>query len=387
MIFKSQSPLSPDISLIINGVATDYSSIVELELDLRVSQHDYLKIVIRGIPGELLMDYLNTGVTAEWSQGANSHRFCGYVVSIDPNYHNSAGTVNGSPFQAVVLHCFGASYDMRGKRNRVWENTNIESIAKKFSKEYRYSLSVPLHTQLIPRIVQTNESDWEFLVKMAYFFGLHVSVHGTHMHLWSSSGAMGRGISFHELKNIRAKGNDPVPEPGVILTMRGSLGETPYKWNTHDKRLTILDDYGTTYTATYSTDTSPYGRPFRFDVRDDLSYSAPTTDVADLVLSGVSGQLTTFDIDIEATGTSGIKPGGIVFISDFQSKIDGYWYVHDVCHSIRRTEFFTKLRLCRNTTNDDPAFLIPSSPIPVIPDPVYINGVWQSINDLEDIYV
>jgi phage protein D len=387
MIFKSQSRISPSIDFTINNTPTKNASIVKMELGMGENNHDILRVSLAGVPPRLITEYLSKPVYCYWGFGIDHHEFCGYIASVEPSYTGTDGTIPGSTFQLVELICIGASYKMRAKKTRLWENASIQSVAVELADLYKFSVSTFSEPFAYPRIIQTEESDWAFLNKVAKMYGLSVSVHGTHIHVWNPQNSLGRQISYHELKNIKARNGDTSTYPATILSMRGVFGDSISATNTHVHLATVLDNQGNIYTSDRFDETSGFGQKIDLGITDNISVNATSTIMADALVAARTRGISTLTANLSLTGTAGALPGGIVNISNFESNFEGFWYVKEVTHTITRDEFFTEMTVSREDTNDIASYMTMSSRIPEIPSPAFINNLWQASTQLEDIYV
>ena len=387
MIFKSQSRISPKIDFIVNDMPMQGTSIVKMELGMSENHHDILRVSLTGVPPQLITEYLSKPVYCYWGFGVDNHKFCGYIASVEPSYSGSDGTMSGSTFQLVEIICIGASYKMRAKKTRLWENASIQSVAVALADLYRFSVSTVSESFAYPRIVQKEESDWEFLNKVAKMYGLSVSVHGTHIHVWNPQNALGRQTSYHELKNVRARNGNTSTYPATILSMRGVFGDSISRTNTQTHLATILDNKGDTYTSNRFDETTGFGQKIDLGITNNISVNATSAVMADTLVAAKTRGISTLTADLSLTGTAGALPGGIVNISNFKSKFDGFWYVKEVTHTLTRDEFFTKMTVSREDTNDIKPYITMISRTPEIPSPAFVNNLWQSSTQLEDVYV
>lgn len=107
MIFKSSFPNSPDVTILISGVAVDYTSIQSVTLDITENQHDMATITFTGLIPTAITDYTGAPVYISISLSPTQiSSFNGYVTYIEPVMESRKGLINNSPVQtatAVVL--------------------------------------------------------------------------------------------------------------------------------------------------------------------------------------------------------------------------------------------------------------------------------------------
>lgn len=385
MIFKSNNPLSPSVEITIDGVAVDYLSMQQVKLELSENKHDLARIFMAGIPPQAITDYEGAAVSISWYQGAAGHEFRGYINHIDPEFQNSAGTVNNSPFQLSHIYCVGATFDMHGKRSRLWENPSLYDVVKNISDRYQYSFSVPVDSFRFPRLVQNEESDWAFLVRVCDSLGYVVTGHGTHLHIFDRYKAIGRGISLHLLTMPMSTATMSV-KPGQILSMRGSFGRVTPTADTNNEVITSLDNRGVLTTTNNVSHDSYSGRTIEPRFTDQLSRNVTSPEHANRIIQARARHKFPYEATIEITGTAGIKPGGMVDLHQTSARFDGLWYVPSVTHTLTLDKYFTELKVIKDSTNEDSFRVPPVAKVSDPPDSVLHETSWRALTHMEETY-
>ncbi len=130
MIFKTASPISPDVLIAIDNVNVDYMALQRISIEQRENHHDLLTLDFSGFNPELFTSYLEKPVTVTISYpNLESCDFYGYITFIEPTAVTNQGLVDGSPFQMVRVYCLGASYLMKSKTSKVWENVRSADMS------------------------------------------------------------------------------------------------------------------------------------------------------------------------------------------------------------------------------------------------------------------
>jgi phage protein D len=385
MIFRSNNPLSPSVEITIDGVAVDYLSMQQVKLELSENKHDLARIFMAGIPPQAITDYEGAAVSISWHQGAAGHEFRGYVNHIDPEFQNSSGTVNGSPFQLAHIYCVGATFDMHAKRSRLWETKTLYDVVKAFADRYRYSFSIPIDTFLFPRLVQNEESDWAFLVRVCDALGFVVTGHGTHLHVFDRYKAIGRGISLHLLTMPMSNATMAV-KPGQILNMQGSFGRVTPTADTNNEVITSLDNRGVVTVTNSVVHDSHSGRPITPKFTDELSRNAISPAHANRMIQARARHKFPYEATIEITGAAGIKPGGMVDLKQTSARFDGLWYVPSVTHTLTLDKYFTELKVIKDSTNEDSFRVPPVAKVKDPPDSVLHENSWRALTHMEETY-
>jgi len=378
MIVKTSNPLSPDVAIRFDGVEVDYTSVASFTLNLDEGQHDTCVIEMRGMHPKAITDYINAPVRVTLSSGEyRKQEFCGYVMYVEPTSVTRDGLVNGSPFQNAKIVCFGTSVTMRGGKTRVWEDTSISVLAQHMANTYRFSLDSPKDAYTFPRLVQKEESDWQFLTRAAAEYGYRVTVHGTHMHIWDQTKALGRKASYNVLTTMR-KQLDAVP--GMILRFEGSFGYvTPDGYATSYKT-TIMDKDGVTVNVS-SRDLPEHtisGYPANSKYESSVHEPLHTVEEGRRLLEKYNKKSFPFNAIVEVTAGAGIVPGGVVSIDEYNSNFDGLWYVRSVSHEVGGSSYISRLKIARDFTLNKEYRILPVEPLKQPPAPVFINGSWMS---------
>lgn len=382
MIITKPYGVSPTYSVVIDNVPVNYMSIDRIEVELGESTHDLAIVSMGGIPPSAITEYYGAPVYIS-IKFANHffHEFCGYVDIVIPNSDTASGLHNNSPFQSAKIMCMGTSYDMRGSTSHNWEGMSLTAIASEMSASYGFSLDVPSIPAFNSSLFQSNESDWQFLVRQCKNLGYEINVHGTHMHVYDPHDAASRGTSFHQLSTLKDLQVSPIPVPGQIMHFGGNFSHNNPDGSYSITSVSVIDDSGTAYEVTtsdvYGTTDTPLYRDVRKDVVD--SYGE-----AERRVSAVRKETYDYEIDVTVIGIAGCVPGGVVDIGSHGSQFEGLWYVREVRHTLHSDAFYTDLKLARNKTN-----VLTQSPVPSFqapPDPYFANGKWRASKREVNVY-
>lgn len=389
MIFRSQNPLSPLVEVTVGNVYIDYLRIVQVEMVLAENSHDLVRITMAGLQPEAISDYINAPVTITWYQDEvpTGNEFRGYITYLEPQFTNNQGTVNNSPFQLTVLHCLGASFDMRAKVVKFWESPSLLDIVRDIGNKYQYSWSVPEDSFRFTRLAQTEESDWEFLVRVCDTLGYSVTTHNTHIHVFDRFKALGRQVSYHRLEvPMSSASNRFKVRPGQILNMKFVAGSTTNAADTNTEYLNSLDNEGNLLGTNPAIRTSGLGAPLDSGIEDQLAMNAVSHDYAQRMVEGRARKKYPVKAVLETTGVAGVKPGGVVNIQKFNTQFDGLWYVHAVTHTVTFDKFFSELTVLKDSTNDEQVSIQPAETFEEIPESVFLDSRWKARNQMEEVY-
>lgn len=383
MIFRSNTPLSPSVEVSISGVPFDYLSLQQVELDLSEDKHDLIRLRVTGMPPKTVVSFVNAPVRVSWSQGNQGHEFRGYVAYVLPTYQSNVGLINNSPLQVTDVICMGASFVMKAKKNRLWEKVSLEAIVSKLALEYRFSYEIPQDNFRFFRLVQSGESDWEFLLRVVHDLGYSMTAHGTHIHVFNRMRAVTRNISYHRLL-IPGRSSLSL-EPNQILRFDGTVGYVTPEGNSNVDTLSVLDNAGKVTTLSRTSPTTRTGDALPNLFTDQLSGTSTSVDYARKTLASRGRHKFPFSAKIEATGTPGVLPGGLVLVDDFESQFDGLWYVTDICQTLTRDRHYSEISVLKDTTKGTISGAANARNINVPPS-VLSGGAWRSSSQTGTTY-
>lgn len=379
MIFKSQNELSPKVEIELNNVSVNYFSIHSVSINLEENKHDVATITINGIPPKAITDYIDAAVKIKVSIGAGREvEFCGYVLYVEPQSTSSAALINESVFQRAKIVCFGTSVSMKSTTTRVWETASVFAIAKELSSRYSLSADIIKDSFVIPKIIQTKKSDWEFLTDFCKKYGYSVTVHGTHMRVWDSNKALGRSQSFEVLTTPSRL---TTLQPGSIIRFSGTFGYLTPEGKSYNYSVESIDDVGRILKTTgnhkdASLMWSGVGNATRYN--SSLMESSNSAHESEKIIEANFKSKLPFNAVVDVSTALGTIPGGVVVLDGYGSNFEGYWYVRAVDHEIVGSTCTSRLRISKdfNTTN---TAVIPPVELGVIPPrPKLINNIWKS---------
>lgn len=389
MIFKTASPISPDVEIAIDQVPVNYLSLQRISIEETENTHSLMVLDFSGLAPELISEYVDRPITVSITfPNIGGIDFVGYITFLEPTSVTKDGLVNNSSFQITRMYCMGASYLMKGKKSRAWENVTISDIAKTIADTYKFSVSVPKDSYKFPRLVQSAQSDWELLVMACTSLGYSVNVTGTHIHIWDPFKALARKTSVAYLKTIKGQNGAVTPTLGQILKFEGRIGAVTTSASRTSETLHVLDKFGKVLSVESNpvTNNSGLGNPVQALYSDTLSRNADSYEMAHKFIEGNLRRKFPITASVDITGNPTIKPGGVVKVDKYESKLDGYWYVQGVRHEITRSELVSFLKIAKDSTSEVDYSLNPVSEYTTPPPASLVNGSWVSSYNYIDIY-
>lgn len=383
MIAPSTRGVSPKFEITVNGVEFNYISLYSITISLEENMHDVAKLRVSGIPPKAITEYLNAAVDIKvWINSTFKHQFNGIVIKVDPSSLTREGLINKSPFQDVTITCMGASYEMRGPRDRAWTNARLEDVVREFARRYRFSADVPKTKLAYPQLIQTNESDWQFLVRYARMMGFSVNCHGTHIHVYDPYKAVGRNTSLHKLITARGDKSDYTEYPGQIFEFDGSFIDLRKSGSINKPVIAVTQPDGRRYDVSWREINREADRAEDRDVRSN--WFAESYDEAATVLNAAQRKYYDYGASVSTIIVPGAVPGGVVDLREYDSAFDGLWYVSGVDHTLLTGQFVTDFKLKRNRNSQ-----LKYSPVDTFQEPPsseWDKDKWRSRRSLVSVY-
>ena len=374
MIVKSPLSISPDVEVVLAGTPFDFTSVLSLRILLEQNKHDMLELQISGLDPSLAHEYIGNPVKVSLSTGGGySFQLLGNVDPVKPSSLSSYGEVNGSPFHSSRFVCMGASYAMRGAKSNAWIGFSPHDVVSQLAFRHKFSATVLRKDRLFDPFIQTNESDWNFLCRLAAAYGMSVNAHGTHLQMYDPLNVKTRLLSLHALFTIGRAGGDPTPAPGQILEFSSDMTKKEPNVSSvlaSNGEVLDIDGSGNISTATIVRKTGHYDSGFNLGVQRAAA-TARLTENMDYIAR------------VKVIGVAGCVPGGAVSVSGYSDQLDGFWHVRSVEHFVEKGVFFSELHIERNSSvSFSPSFSTFAPP----PPSTFVEGSWVSTSGGTNVY-
>jgi hypothetical protein len=381
MIFKSSSPLSPNVEISINNVPTDYMQMQRVIVEEEENKHTMVTIDVSGLAPDILSDYIDKPIKIKINfNGVTGIDFVGYIVFLEPTSVTNDGLVDNSPFQITRMYCMSASYIMKSKKSKSWENVTISDIALSIADTYKLSVAVPKDPYRFIRLVQTNQSDWEFLVNACKKLGYSITITGTHLHIWDPFKLLGRNISYAVLQSLKGSYGNVVPTNGQILSFEGQIGAVTSSASRTSDILHILDKDGLlmSLSSSVTDNTSGLSDPLESMFKNTLNVNVDNYEMGKRLVEGALRKKFSNTAKVIVTSSPEIRPGSIVKIDKYNSKLDGFWYVKSTKHELTKSELITTLMVATDgTTLLNPVYNTVEEHV-TPPTPSLLSNIWVS---------
>lgn len=311
------------------------------------AQHTLLTIDL-DLASDVGLDTLN-GQPAVFDmvwRGVN-HRYHGYLDVGSPG--RSRGPVQG---RMTSVYLMGESNIMRSSHARSWRAANPYNIARTVLDEYQLGLEMDSYPGVMQYISQTGEeSDWQFLVRLAFEMGYSLVTDGVLVRFLNVSREQQRApFRSCPLYYLPPNGNGPVNVDSCSVRSTGSPTEGGYR----HKTLTGMTETGNLF----SLDTSVVLGPPR-GIRPTFSGPGTTTyqSMADAMQEAqrIRNQARwAYQMTLASSASIEARPGRHIMCDDPKGLYSGYWYVTDVRHAINTVSglFKTQVVACREALGE-----------------------------------
>jgi phage protein D len=379
---------------VVYAVFVNETKIPELALDVELrqcwGQHDLFFVRIEYprtatfIPSlQLWPD--NSPVRIVWGRRPdNIQMWYGYV-----NHHSvKANADSGSKAFQVTYVCIGMSKPMNTDKTRTWGEVTPTYIARTIAGEYGMRTVVTSTDWILPYEVQSNESDFCFMNRIADKVGYRFWASNGTLYMIDPSvvlqGPPAQGVPVYYMdkrfthvdtvRELDASQGDNIP--GAAKTQRVIYG--------------IDIKSGNTYTASASNDTSPAITQIMTDwPGEDANQGAR------LVQAWQNRSQFWMSATAELFGTSYLYPGKALLLQGAQLPADfsGFWIVGCVEHILKASgttlatsdKYITRAEILRNETALTPKIKSINQVVPEFTLCSLFNGVWRS-NNMSIIY-
>lgn len=388
MITRSQGSVTPSYSFAVDGVPFDYTSVSYFRLGMKQDHHDVLSIKMAGMPPNLLNQYKGRALSLEMSNGPfYQETFSGYIDSVNPKSDVKTGLVNGSPLQTAEIIAIGASCIMKGAKTHVWEGFTLSDIAIELAGKYSMSVDVPKTSLTYERILQSQESDWQFLVRVSNQLGYKVTCHGTHIHVFDPYQSVERGISRSKLIDNQYSVNRlTAPHPGCVYEFDVQSNQTHADGVYMDSVVTVLGEGNAAPYRLTTSDILELDKPARF--QNNIAHPVDNYEEGLRMLHNENKATYDHDASVGCLLLLGCRPGGVAYLDGYGADLEGFWYVSDIEHSVSQNKSVTNLRIHKNINSEmDMGTGLSRCPSLVnVPDTDLVDGTWRTLKDVYRVY-
>lgn len=301
-------------------------------------------------------DRYSAGVPVSISWGLLGKRvgvFQGYVHHTEPMV-TTAGTRPQRNLVKVV--CVGSTYRMKEKRRRVWSQRTIPSVLLEIFNGYKLSSSIAKDGRVWDTLVQSDETDWQFVCGLAQRNGWSVVPDNTDVTVRPRR--VDLRIARSTISSFGASAaNEAVGGLHQIFTFQAVDGETTPDGGQKALRLAYgLDPWqGEIFTATQDNVTPQLGwsSPDPIFTEHSTDISRSYGEAASRLLGAAEGARLYIQAKAEVMGNANVRPGKLVNLQGLGAKNNGLWYVEAAEHEVNMGTYLLHLTLGRDARWDN----------------------------------
>lgn len=302
-------------------------------------KHDVATVLLRSITLDWYRS-LSPGapVRFDWvGKTTGSGQFLGYVTYVKP-----AVQVDANLYEIEIV-CTAASRSLRASAQKSWRNSTIPDIARDVGRQFGFKVVTKPHPLRRPQTIQSGETYWEFLHRLARRIGYALRVEGTTLMFLPVesfvSNFQKRAPYLTSIENRRDYSQERVTiESFTALT--GDTSESSEYSLDAAKVVAILPRTGEVYTSKKTvksaTKRKRRGQP-KFETFNTTVVAHNKRD-ADLLAQGLAdnGSMAV-DGKLVCMGDGSISPYRPVYLRLPQRRLSGWWVVKSVTHILDAT--------------------------------------------------
>lgn len=162
--FKATFPKTPDLIYDMGLVNAELIQVAE--------EHDRLILHFKGKPSDpAVIIAQGDPVEFEFSNAIEPYKFNGYVYSVD---QNNTPIVNNTD-----IVCIAASYYLKKTEQKIYKNVTADQVVKSIAAKHGMTASTQRHPRIRKAIVQSGQSDWQLLRRLAKQTGFALRAENT----------------------------------------------------------------------------------------------------------------------------------------------------------------------------------------------------------------
>ena len=146
--------------------------LVNAELIQVAEEHDRLILHFKGKPSDPAVSIVQGDpVKFTFSNSSDEYAFNGYVYSVDQKNTTVANNTD------VV--CIAASYYLKKTEQKIYKNVTADQVVKSIAAKHGMTASTQRHPRVRKAIVQSGQSDWQLLRRIAKQTGFAIRAENT----------------------------------------------------------------------------------------------------------------------------------------------------------------------------------------------------------------
>lgn len=302
--------------------------------------------------------YPGTPVTIKYQgKRTNSGKFYGYVTHVKPTSKIANDEYN------LDIYCVASSRDLRDTGQNVWRNKSAPDIAREIAQKFKYKIITKQHPYRKPQTIQSGETYWEFLSRLAKTVGYILRVEGgTMFFLPYDDFLLAYATRAPRLSNTDVQTSSGEWLPRNVVTMHAWAGDTDTDVDrlSDDSIVTTLSPLGESASSVRRGPKSATRRRRRQAKYAKYRKSIVAHSVQDAnILAESDAESAQAAIDAEGVveGDGYLSPYRPVFVSLRDKSMNDWWLVKGVTHKVDITRGTYHCDITLSTDSVEPSLL------------------------------
>lgn len=289
---------------------------------------------------------IQTGIPIQftWTQDAHEVTWYGYVSHI-------SRTVQASRVKEMEVHCVGASFPLKERATRVFNDLTVPEAVKIIAEENGFNFIGDPNPRRFPQLTMAGHSYWEWIQEQAKRIGFAVVVDGMNLYfreIDSLVDQLAASTPFFSAGSVDVPAKHQFYDRtlDVFNTLKGEHMEGAE----HVRTSKIIGGVDPVTAQPFTASDSPnnLSNDLRSNLNDVLFSEYRTDQVAntehaiqDAALG--SAKLARFTMPAKARGQGDprVRPFAPVYIHGTGSLTDGHWIVKEVTHLFQKAGEYT----------------------------------------------
>lgn len=324
-----------------------------LEIHQKIRQHDTATIRITSRSMQWF-SVINSGAPVQvqyWGQNQSKAVFIGYVTNIHP-----VGTDDSGRYVREVV-CVAASRELRRTDLKTYLNKTASEIIQTIGRDLKFNVLAKQHPLRRPTVIQSGESYWEFMNRLAKRSGYVLRVEETTIFFMPLGDLVATfksrapvltdyglmtvdGFSHANIESLEAWTGDTSvdaedsADPALVTAVE------PISGKTHAVR-----EVPTSALVRGRTSRSGYTR------YPDNMVAHSRKDAKLLAKGAADAGMMAFDATLRVAGDSYLRPYRTVELAVKDGTLNGYWIVKESVHKVRRGSYSTELTVSTDSVD------------------------------------
>jgi hypothetical protein len=323
-------------------------------------KHEYVKMYLQEWNTAYSDVKVGSPVEITMNSPYASKKVVGYIHKVRPDI---------SPEKHFVeVEILGASTVMKQATQKIWTQVTADQVVTEIAKKYNFSYSATPHPRVFDHLSQAGETDWEFLVKLAYRCGYTLRAEGTSLYFDQMT------ADFNDLKAnapyfIMRQSNHPsgfnlfsfVPEISEATehdgAMKAATAVSGVDLNTASSLVKTNQTRPTTSRVTSQTE---------FFDRFHTSAVIPNASVATYeALAADERARYPYRGEAVVLGDARLRPDMPIYLDGIGQDYSGYWTILEARHIFKETMYVTELILGTDSLGQSSNGALAPNSIPV----------------------